>query len=55
MLSQLTHTTRFLLLSNIDDLHYNNADQMFCAQWVLMPYWDIKINLEADFHKKYNP
>ncbi len=33
MLSQLTYTTEFLPLFNIDDQHYNNSGQMFRAQW----------------------
>ena len=33
MLSQLTYTTEFLPLFNIDDQHYNNTAQMFSAQW----------------------
>ncbi len=34
MLSQLTYTTQFLPLFNIDNQRNNNSDQMFSAQWV---------------------
>ncbi len=33
MLSQLTYTTEFLLLFNIDDQRYNNTGQLFSAHW----------------------
>ncbi len=33
MLSQLTYTTEFLPLFNIDDQCRNNSGQMFSAQW----------------------
>ncbi len=33
MLFKLTYTTKHLSLLNIDDLHQNNDNQMFGAQW----------------------
>ena len=53
MLSQLTYTTEFLLLFNIDNQRHNKIGQMFSAQWA-GPLGDLLQNnattLKSDVH-----